>query len=545
MIGYLNTQTVYGPVDVTINGQIQNLQNMPQPGETDLCVVNYALGEDLAATGITVNPANPAPGSSATITATVVNLGDVPETDVGVVFYDGDPDSDGIQIGAAQDIPGPLAAGQSANLSTSWTVPTDGQSHTLYVVVDPDMTIDDRNWNNNIASTTCVLPDLIVVTGWSTVASPNTVAITTTIENQGVLAAGSFNVSWHVGSPGGPLIGTSPVDSLAAGASTNVTYLWTFSQPSTVQFIQVCAVANSSNTVVEMDAANNVGYQMVQAPSFEQPSVLSAGAAKLAPNDTAVNLPSEIVTAAFPGYLYVEEADRSSGIRVNTSTTFNVGVGVSVTGRLDSSGAELAIDADSVQLATTSGAIQPLGMGSRRLGGGALGLQAGIANAAGLNNIGLLVRIWGTTTQVGDGYLYIDDGSGLSDGTLTDSAANTGVRVVCDTTGYSAWPVSNALGYQLLLYGLRGALGAANPCSAAVRHTVRVDIRRDLDCCRRQVGCRGHTNIVGREEGDRGVRRLLLRRGIRPIVGHSCRFRRRGKSGRTRVGKGADKHGVG
>ena len=40
-------------------------------------------------------------------------------------------------------------------------------------------------------------------------------------------------------------------------------------------------------------------------------------------------------------------------------------------------------------------------------------------------------------TQVGDGYLYVDDGSHLRDGTYTNgnSYANTGVRVAYDPSG--------------------------------------------------------------------------------------------------------------
>jgi hypothetical protein len=51
----------------------------------------------------------------------------------------------------------------------------------------------------------------------------------------------------------------------------------------------------------------------------------------------------------------------------------------------------------------------------------------------GLNNIGLLVRVFGKVTSIGQGYLYIDDGSNLRDGTGVE---HIGVCVVCDPTGY-------------------------------------------------------------------------------------------------------------
>lgn len=44
-------------------------------------------------------------------------------------------------------------------------------------------------------------------------------------------------------------------------------------------------------------------------------------------------------------------------------------------------------------------------------------LQRGVAGAWGINNIGLLVRTWGTVTAVypAENCLYMDDGSALND----------------------------------------------------------------------------------------------------------------------------------
>jgi len=436
VIGYLKNRTVRAPVDVVIDGKIQHLQDIPQPSQTDLCVLRHTLGSDLAAGAITVNPVNPIPGTAATITATVENRGDVPESNIDVAFFDGDPINGGIQIGSTQNITGPLVAGTSADVSVSWNVPVDSNPHRLYVVVDQDLSVDDRDRANNTASTLCVLPDLIVETGWSTGVTANAVAITAKIVNQGVLAAGAFEVGWHVGSPDGPEIGRSPVESLAAGANTEVTYVWLLSQPATVEFIQICAVADCANTVTEADESNNDGYQSVKAPSYDAPTSLTIGAAKNAQDQAPVALDAKIVTAVLPGCLYIEEPDRFSGVKVVTSASYTVGDAVTVTGRVDASGDEVAINADSVTPATASGTIKPLGLVNRLLGGGAHGRQAAIKGGTGLNNIGLLVRIWGKVTQVGSDYLYVDDGSAIKDGTLTGSTENVGVRVVCDPTGY-------------------------------------------------------------------------------------------------------------
>jgi hypothetical protein len=66
----------------------------------------------------------------------------------------------------------------------------------------------------------------------------------------------------------------------------------------------------------------------------------------------------------------------------------------------------------------------PLGLSNRSLGGGDLGYSAGppklgqqgVKFGAGLNNIGLLVTVWGRVTEIEDAqpstWFKIDDGSG-------------------------------------------------------------------------------------------------------------------------------------
>ncbi len=438
VIGYLKNRTVRGPVDVVIDGKIERLENIAQPSRTDLCVLRHTLGNDLAAGAIAVDPVNPAPGAATTLTATVENRGDEPQSNIDVAFYDGDPLSGGVQIGTTQSIAGPLGAGKSQSVTVPWDVPADGKSHRVYVVVDAGQSVEDRNRSNNTSSILCVLPDLVVETGWSDTITSEAVAITAKVANQGVLDAGEFELAWHIGTPDGPEIGRSPVEGLAGGGSAEVTYVWTLGQVATQEFVQVCAVADCRNTVTEADEANNTGIQTVRAPYFEEPSNLRIGAAKQAGHGAAVYLGAKVVTATFPGFLYIEESDRSAGIRVSAGGSYNVGDVVSVTGRLDASGDELAVVADSVTAAGTAVAPGPVSMLSLRLGGAAHGAQAGVQNGTGLNNIGLLVRTWGRVTQTGEGYLYVDDLCGLADSTLTGSAPNTGVRVVCDSSGYAA-----------------------------------------------------------------------------------------------------------
>ena len=143
------------------------------------------------------------------------------------------------------------------------------------------------------------------------------------------------------------------------------------------------------------------------------------------------------VTAAFGGFFYVENPDRTRGIRVVWSGAAP-GAGLAdVYGALSTNSAgERYINASSVT-AAGSGSVLPLGVTNAALGGGdffwdaSTGAgQCGVWGQQGLNNVGLLVKTWGKVTAAGTGWFYIDDGSNVSDG-----SENTGVYV--DAQGQS------------------------------------------------------------------------------------------------------------
>jgi hypothetical protein len=65
----------------------------------------------------------------------------------------------------------------------------------------------------------------------------------------------------------------------------------------------------------------------------------------------------------------------------------------------------------------------------------------GVVGGIGPNNIGLYVTAYGLVTQrqtTDPKCFYIDDGSGLLDGTTTGGVDNVGVRVVADPASYAA-----------------------------------------------------------------------------------------------------------
>jgi len=136
------------------------------------------------------------------------------------------------------------------------------------------------------------------------------------------------------------------------------------------------------------------------------------------PDGRAVRLAGQVVTAAAsgsPAFIYVEEPDRSGGIKVMTSQPAAEGDILSISGSVSHVDGELAIADATIEIGQTGGSPPaPLGIAARSLGG----TGSGIAGRAGLYNIGLLVRVWGRVTEIEQvtppavpSWFRVDDGS--------------------------------------------------------------------------------------------------------------------------------------
>ncbi len=132
------------------------------------------------------------------------------------------------------------------------------------------------------------------------------------------------------------------------------------------------------------------------------------------------------MSASFSDHFYVEAPDRSCGIRVNMAGHGRLpGDGADVNGVLKTNlDGERYIEASAVSLAG-SGAIDPLEMIGRSVGGTDGAGQPGVAGGVGLNNIGLLVSTVGKVTHAESGFFYVDDGSAPADG-----SGFAGIRVL-------------------------------------------------------------------------------------------------------------------
>lgn len=147
---------------------------------------------------------------------------------------------------------------------------------------------------------------------------------------------------------------------------------------------------------------------------------------------------------------YVEDADRSGGIRVWASDSdkfpFEIWppMEVDVTGTLQvNADQELEIKINSItpSLSPTGATISALACSNKALGGGRLSEQVGVEGGVGTNNVGLLVRTWGKVTAVVqdiyDFSVFIDDGSGMTGGAYGVEYAGVEVKIPYYTGFYA------------------------------------------------------------------------------------------------------------
>ena len=185
-------------------------------------------------------------------------------------------------------------------------------------------------------------------------------------------------------------------------------------------------------------------------PRYQESSV---AAVKMRAPDTAIRISGKVVTAGtdkMGGAFYIEETDRSSGIRVVPKPGTEVATGGTVTidGKLAVEDGELSIVDATVNVLSSGDPVPgPLGVNVLALGGGTLGYQESVWSwrpafnpssggyepaltaTAGLSNVGLLVQLAGQVTGVSGNTLYVRDGTDMNEG----GGAPVGTRVFLST----------------------------------------------------------------------------------------------------------------
>jgi N-acetylmuramoyl-L-alanine amidase/chitodextrinase len=211
------------------------------------------------------------------------------------------------------------------------------------------------------------------------------------------------------------------------------------------------------------DAANSDGIK----PVDDTGTIADAKTLQDGVPNGVVALIDKVVTADFGTYFYVEEADTFSAIRVEADGPAK-GTTVSVAGVMSTANYERSITTATVK-AGAAGTIPP----SRYLrnaffgGDSSNAYTPGLPGKKGLNNIGLLVDAVGMITHVDTGFMYIDDGSALEDG-----SGYTGLRV--DTSMLSSTKAADLISGDYAV--LRGIVTTEPSLSAPL-----LRLREDAD----------------------------------------------------------------
>jgi hypothetical protein len=236
----------------------------------------------------------------------------------------------------------------------------------------------------------------------------------------------------------------------AIGTTSNGTQTrtWTSCGTSTDVIATGLSLAENTNYYITVQCANQYGTVgsnkssdgIKVAPALA--TILDAKALADGTSSSVKALRGKIVTVACAGYFYVQEPDFLTGLKVLSAIPTASGDQVDVCGIIKGAGAERYLDGTGDGVIKTTpgpGCPDPVALSNAAIGGVALNAYApGLLGGSGPNNIGLLVTTWGKVTQrdPANQFFYIDDGSGLRDGTSTGSEQNVGVRVIADPTPY-------------------------------------------------------------------------------------------------------------
>lgn len=264
-----------------------------------------------------------------------------------------------------------------------------------------------------------------------------------------------------------PLGGTNPTASTIVWSQRASTqYAW--------QQIGTAAVTATSALTFFIEAQQLLGVEW-NLNAFDdcaigQVSSVSVPQALGTADGNEIGLVGKVATAGtseIGGAFYLEEPNRSSGIRVATVIPVIRGDKLNVVGTLGQNADGERILNASIASKTASGQSvpEPIVLMQRSLGGEAFGAYApGVWNGSGLYNIGLLVTCAGRITASGTGYFYLDDGSGVEDG-----SGNVGVRV--DTTG-----LANPTGDYAIVTGISTLRTVAGHGVRTIRPRAQSDI---------------------------------------------------------------------
>jgi len=281
---------------------------------------------------------------------------------------------------------------------------------------------------------------------WCDVTPPS--AVTVTDEGTWTCSRTTLRASWTASDDGAGsginryecAVGTAPTLQDVAG--------WSSVGSATSAVIGGLNLTEGQKYFVQARAVDNLGQPGAGAAAdgiTVAPEINPIGAVwSKADGVDGIALRNRVVTAALPGAFWLEEMNRTAGIKVVSSANVEQGNLVSVAGTLGLSGAHRALFADVVENHGGGAALpEPLYMAQAYLGGAGINpATPGVTGGKGLYNIGLLVRSAGRVTYYDstdpqDRFFIFDDGSGL----MRDGYAGVLVRCGGIAPPTSGWVV--------------------------------------------------------------------------------------------------------
>lgn len=221
-------------------------------------------------------------------------------------------------------------------------------------------------------------------------------------------------------------IGTSPTD-----PGSGYTFGWTSTGTTRSATQNTLSLANGVTYYFYVMAKNSVGTWSAAGASngitvvrtvsdISQLKAMGAGGGFI--------LPTKAVTAAVTGQFFLEEPNRSGGLKLNwTGTVPDTSKLTTVAGIYRGVVAnEPTADALTVSAGST-GSVTAVGVNNRSIGW----QGAGIPPYTGIDTRCILVKTWGKVTYRGDTYFLIDDGTGVAD--YKASTGKPGIKVVLPT----------------------------------------------------------------------------------------------------------------
>lgn len=201
---------------------------------------------------------------------------------------------------------------------------------------------------------------------------------------------------------------------------------------------------------------------------------VSLASAKGSADGTTAVVEDRPIVAVYNNSFYVENDDRSCGLRVVSTDPVNVGERVTVAGVMATLDGERYIPATQVkQMPAPEGGtiLAPVKMLNKNAGGGSFGSAPGVKGGAGLNTVGLLAKTGGWVTAVTADGFYINDPSDLA-----SDDGKTGLKV--STTGLLAGRSIGIpeVGRYVTVIGAIGARQADGSIYAVIRPRSQSDL---------------------------------------------------------------------